>query len=486
MTCPKPPHWLINLLTQSLSGTPNILGPTGQRAHSNTTSWLRALAAAALCLATWAAQAQPSELDSDAGFKATIDAVRQKIWPARPGNRPVRGEKSLQNLLTRLARVDNIDQLCDQGLGSARLCASRSAQVEGDDGTGASTSMFQGLNLRQFPNGLGTVIGAALRQPSALGQSTTKANLVVSDLRAYTGTLRAQKPDARQFLRIAMMQWPGSDISRQLLEFKSTDQEAMAGELLAEFVDDLVDTLAPKLDACAPNEGILVVQDNRWCSTPEAVRLSQCVSDVLVSAPMVQHQNGLGLILQLPSLWVRLGQAKTRQPSEVKVLESMGELLQQIRILARTNKATGYTRVVADVPLTVAGIPCNDSNHYCRGLGSGGQTLDPSICSLRNRAQSEAWCKEIPTIIDNTLEMLNDPLRVWPGAFDLARALMGKGAKSATIQGFMAMASAATEAFARTAQAPQIALVFKLRQTTQTGLLFDSQVWVVDAISLRP
>jgi hypothetical protein len=181
---------------------------------------LRAITTAAMCLASWATHAQPSELESDARFKATIDEVRQKIWPAQQSSRPTRGEKSMQDLLTRLARLDNIDQLCDQGLGSAQLCATRSAQVAGELGTVSYATAYQALNLRQFPSGLGAVISAALRHPDALRQSKTKANLEVADLRAYTGTLRTQKPDARLFLRNAMNQLPSTAMAEGKLRFQ--------------------------------------------------------------------------------------------------------------------------------------------------------------------------------------------------------------------------------------------------------------------------
>ena len=161
--------------------------------------------------------------------------------------------------------------------------------------------MFQGLNLRQFLNGLGTVIGAALRQPAALSQIKTKASLTVTDLWAYTGTLRAQKPDARWFLRNIMNQLPIKAMETNQLAFQSTNQANMAGELLADYVDSLVDAIAPALDRCDPPEAHLIVQDKTWFSTPEAARISTCVAGVMGSDAAARQLRGLGYILQLPS-----------------------------------------------------------------------------------------------------------------------------------------------------------------------------------------
>ena len=443
----------------------------------------RALVAAILCLASCVAPAQTNDLASDARFKASIDAVRQQLLPARHSANAPRGEPTLGALLARLERVENIDQLCQQGLGSQHLCSTRIAQIDAGLGASIGNPLLHALDLSPLHKGLGASVSAALRQPQNLSQAKTKANLTLTDLRPYTGQAGPSKPNPRWSLRGLLGQLPAMAVSGELRGFKSADQASMAGELLADFGDHLMDTLGEPLERCAPEDLTTLGDDESWYATPKAVEASSCLGRLLSARETSALLHKTGLILQLPEQWMAQGLFFADSQAFFAPLASLGRALQVAQITLQAGRKPGTTFLQLALPFSVDGITCDGGNNYC--THPKGRLDDGARCILSSHVLDGRDCSQVADTLLNTAYTANWLYQAWPQTIDFLRALQGKPPQSKDTQAYMAMANTVSEDFARIAQEPQSSLVIKIRQISPPGTGREAAAWVVDAFSLR-
>lgn len=416
--------------------------------------------------------AQTNELESDLRLKVSIDAVRKKLLNEENSTSIVIGEKSFQALIGRLTNLDNLDQLCDQGLGSERLCRIRSAEVDPKLLGTMGNPQYQSLDLVQFRKGMGRAISNALSKPENLSQSKTKASLIIPDLQAYTEQVGVQKPSIRVYLRSFLNMLPAMAMADQFRFFKTSDQAAMVGELIADVVDTLIEKVATPLDRCSTEDPKAI----------GSIKMSECVAQVLSSKEVNKQLQGVGLMLQLPDQWIQEGlMPPTEKNGFFRELAFWGKLIQISEIVSIVDDESGQTLMGFRTSFRVEGQACTSRNKYCRELM---RYNDVVHCTLESKPLASKLCWELTNNLQEAFNVLNRTEN-WSYVHDIVRVLAGKKSKLPDVQQYVDMVNIASDSFKQIAQKPQSELVWKFRQITQKGLLFDSHVWIVDAITLR-
>ncbi|ARV18596.1 hypothetical protein AEP_01652 [Curvibacter sp. AEP1-3] len=439
----------------------------------------------ALCFATASSWSQPSTAKANAEFRESIAQVRARMGLVGPGKFAPVGKDSLPELLDSLEQMDNLEQVCTQGLGNVHLCTVRSATLAG---TQLGAGIPGVLDLDRLDRGFGAAIRSARSHRIKLTQTQTKAQLQVDDWNRHWVSRTPPAPGLVSWVEGLLGQLPSIQLNGEPL-LPDPEHVALAGALLTDTGRALLQSLAAPLERCAPRNLQDIGADRAWYGSRSAKEMWTCLENVLASPSSTQQLQAMGHLLQLPELWRKQGalQLDDRYFNDrLTELSAIGQWMSVAKIEARTD-AGAETPLQIALPFKAGDVACRASNSYCRSQFFYSAGNNP--CTLDGKQLPGALdCQKLHKLLDFAQHGVLNSDVFWSIVFDALRVLQGKPAQLSEIQRYTEWLNAVTEASNNVTQ-PQAGtsvLLVKFRQISVPLLgVFSKQVWVVDAIQMQ-